>query len=70
MPPLLARQLLRGDRDDIYNFVGGSVNDERLTNRFLHYLAFRQRGNWLTVIVHLFSSYEAPPYEVVVGTSK
>jgi hypothetical protein len=61
------RQLLCGERDDIYNFVGGSVGGERLTDRYLHHLAFRQRGDFCTVIVHLFSSYGAPPYEVVVG---
>jgi hypothetical protein len=61
------RQLLQGERDDVYNFVGGSVDGERLTRRHLHHLDLRQRGDLLTVIVHLFASYEAPPYEVVVG---
>lgn len=64
------RQLLRGERDDVFNFVGGSLNNERLTDRYLHYLAFRKRGDWQTVIVHLFSSYNAPAYEVVVGPAK
>jgi hypothetical protein len=61
-------QLLRSERDDCYNLVGGSLNGERLTSRVLHHLSIRRRGNLLTVIVHLFSSYNAPPYEVVVGT--
>jgi hypothetical protein len=64
------RQLLDGDRDDIFNFVGGSLNGEKLTSRHLHYLAFRERNNMLTVIVHLFSSYETPAYEVVIGRRK
>src|SRR4051812_9345957 len=37
------RTLLEGKRDDIYNFVGGSLNDERLIGRFLHHLALRER---------------------------
>jgi hypothetical protein len=64
------RELLSGDRDDVFNFVGGSVNEERLTARHLHYLACRERKSLLTVIVHLFSSYDAPPYEIVVGAKK
>jgi HNH endonuclease len=63
------RELLKGDRNDLYNFVGGSINGERLTDRYLHHLAFRERGGVRTVIVHLFSSYGAPPYEVVLGES-
>lgn len=61
------RELLAGNRDDVYNFIGGSIGGERLTDRFLHHLALRERGEWLTAIVHLFASYQAPPYEVVVG---
>lgn len=61
------RQLLRGERNDVFNFVGGSLNDERLTRRHLHYLAVRKRGKLWTVIVHLFSSYDAPAYEIVIG---
>jgi hypothetical protein len=62
------QHLVCGERDDFHNFVGGSLNGDRLTNRVLHHLAFRERGDLLTVIVHLFSSYDAPPYEVVVGS--
>lgn len=64
------RDLLNSERDDVFNFVGGSLNGERLTDRHLHYLAIRERDGWLTVIVHLFSSYGAPPYEVVLGKLK
>lgn len=64
------RELLRGDREDVFNFVGGSLNREGLTRRHLHYLALRERQGLLTVIVHLFSSYDAPPYEAVVGIAK
>jgi HNH endonuclease len=62
------RQLICNEKDnEVYNFFGGSLNDERLTNRHLHGLAFRERAGFLTVIVHLFSSFGAPPYEVVVA---
>jgi hypothetical protein len=61
------RQLVQGSRDDYHNFVGGALNGEHLTDRYLHHLAFRERDNRATVIVHLFSSYNAPAYEVVIG---
>ena len=61
------QQLVRGERDDYYNFVGGSVNGEFLSHTRLHHLEFRRRGDLMTVLVHLFSSYHAPPYEVVIG---
>lgn len=61
------QQLVLGGRADYCNFVGGvAVEGDRLTDRYLHHLAFRQRGNLETVLVHLFSSYDAPPYEVVL----
>jgi len=62
------QMLVRGERTDYANFVGGSFGGERLTNRYLHHLEFRKRGELQTVIVHLFSSYDAPAYEVVLGT--
>jgi hypothetical protein len=67
------RDLLDGRRDDVYNFVGNVSEPEMLTDRHLHGLYFRERGVWLTVLVHLFSSCNADPnvpsipYEVVVG---
>ncbi|MEX0954611.1 MAG: hypothetical protein WDZ83_05295 [Rhizobiaceae bacterium] len=61
------RQVVRGERDDLHNFVGGALHGERLTNRYLHHLAFRERGNYRTVIVHLLASFGAPAYEVSVG---
>ena len=61
------RQLLRDERKDIYNFVGCPSDGGLLTPRYLHYLGFRERGELLSVIVHLFSSYQAPLYEVVIG---
>lgn len=66
------RDLLAGRRDDVFNFVGAPDSKERLTNRHLHGLYFRERDGWLTVLVHLFASLApsdagAIPYEVVVG---
>lgn len=61
------RKLVRGERDDCYNFVGGALHGDRLTSSYMHHLAFRERGKWQTVIVHLFSSFHAPAYEVIIG---
>jgi len=59
-----------GDREDIYNFVGGSLDHENLGTQSLHNLAFRERGDLLTVVVQLFASFGAPSYEVVVGSRR
>jgi len=61
------RKIVLGEREDLYNFVGGAINGEHLTDRYLHYLAFRKRGDFETVRVHLFSSYRAPAYEVAIN---
>jgi hypothetical protein len=65
------RDLLLGKRSDVYNFVGSVEKAEHLSSRHLHALYFRRRGEWLTVLVHLFASCsteeKAFPYEVVVG---
>jgi hypothetical protein len=63
------RALLRGERDDVYNFVGGLSIPQHLTDRHLHKLYIKKRGNCLTVIAHLFASCKMDPYEVVVGTA-
>jgi hypothetical protein len=64
------RDLLRLKREDIYNFVGCMADNMHLSSRHLHSLYFRKRGEYLTVIVHIFASYKIPPYEVVVGRWK
>jgi len=67
------RDLLAGRRDDLYNFVGGCSTPEKLTDRHLHGLYLRRRGDYWTALVHLFASCDADkskpsaPYEVVVG---
>lgn len=68
------RSLLLGERGDVYTFVGNTAEPERLATRHLHGLYTRRRGEWLTVLVHLFASYHGRdattvchPYEVVVG---
>jgi len=69
------RDLLRGKRDDVYNFVGSIQKPEFLTKAPLHGLYIRRRGDWLTVLIHLFASCDndhakpSIPYEVVVGKS-
>jgi hypothetical protein len=70
------RDLLAGRRGDVYNFVGGCLVREHLSNTHLHGLYFRKRGEWLTVLVHLFASLNPDPkqiddpYEVVVGRAR
>jgi hypothetical protein len=61
------RDLLLGKRADVYNFVGGVLESRLLTDRELHKLYLQQRGDLLTVIVHLFASCKMLPYEIVVG---
>lgn len=61
------RQLLCGERNDPLTFVGGTLRGEKLTKNRLHHIEIRNRDRLITVIVHLFSSYEAPAYEIVVG---
>ncbi|MFS2007967.1 hypothetical protein ACEN9F_30605 [Duganella sp. CT11-25] len=62
------RQLLNGERIDVYNFVGEPVAKERMDGQDLHQLLPRYRdGGVLTILVHLFASYGVPPYEVVMG---
>ena len=65
------RQLLCGERQDAYNFVGGTIEcGTPFTKRWLHNLYVREREELATVIVHLFASFGLPPYEVVVGNLK
>ena len=61
------RALLKCQRDDVYNFVGGILKSQHFTKRYLHNLYIRDRDGLLTVIVHLFASCGMMPYEVVVG---
>ena len=67
------RDAVMGRRKDLFNFVGGFADSaeekERLPKDELHRLHFQTRGEWLTVIVHLFASFGGPAYEVVVGRS-
>ena len=62
--------MLRDERKDVFNFVGNPVDGGNLTQRYLHQLAFRDRGDLLSIIIHLFASYQAPVYEVVIGKRK
>jgi hypothetical protein len=64
------RELLANERRDVFNFVGGILEDERARRGHLHTLSFRQRGPWLTVVVHLFAFSDSPQYEVVIGATR
>lgn|GEM_PF-6369975 len=62
------RALLAGERMDMATFVGGYHGGESLPQDSLHILHLRERLGVLYVIVHLFASRGARPFEVVVGT--
>jgi hypothetical protein len=70
------RDLLCGKRNDIYNFVGGLSVDEKFdTDSAFHRFYVRRRGELQTgelqtIVVHLFASFDAPPWEIVVGKAK
>jgi hypothetical protein len=66
------RDLLRGKRDDVYNFVGNVQEHTPLTRQYLHGLYIKDVGEFVTVLVDLFASCrgatdECRPYQVVVG---
>jgi len=61
------RDVLRGRRDDLYNFFGGALPNQLLPTRFLHRLEVRRHGEFYTVLVCLFGALNAPVFEVVVG---
>jgi len=62
--------LLCGRRDDVFNFVGSPVEPERLAKLHLHKFYFRKRGDFVTVLVHLFASFDGPLYEIVKGRER
>lgn len=63
------RGLLRGDRDDIFDFVGGALDGEQALNEDgdLHHFFWRNRDGQLVVTVHLFASFGAPAWDVALG---
>jgi hypothetical protein len=62
------RALLRGERDDVFNFVGGCREGlSRPNTYFLHQLSTRNEGGAYVVSVGLFTSAGVWPYDVVVG---
>ena len=61
------RELLIGKRQDVLSFFGGSIDDDRLPRNELHGLVLRERCGYSTVLVQLFSTLRAPPYEVAIG---
>jgi hypothetical protein len=64
------RQLLAGERDDVFNFVGTPHPLEPGARNSLHSLSLRENGEWLTVILNVLGSAGMPPYEVVIGSTK
>jgi hypothetical protein len=62
--------LLCGRRSDVFNFVGRPIVPEQLAMLRLHKFYFRKRGDFVTVLVHLFASFGGPIHEVVIGKEK
>ncbi len=61
------RDLVLGERHDVFNFVGCPIVEEPLPMLRLHKFYFRQRGEFSTLLVHIFASFRGPVYEVVLG---
>jgi len=62
------RQLLAGERDDVFSFVGNPDPLEPPETAQLHSFVLRERAGWLTVSLGLFGSAGVPPYEIVIGS--
>lgn len=60
------RDLLRGKRGDVFNFVGQPIKKEKLATKYLHGFYFRKRLSFHTMLIHLFASFGGPVYEVVL----
>jgi hypothetical protein len=61
------RALMRGQRADVFAFVGTPSPRVSASREWLHEAAVRESGPWLTVTLALFASAGMTPYEVVIG---
>ena len=61
------RALLRGERDDVFAFVGTRTPRAPASRERLHDHTVQDNGPWLTVTLALFASAGMVPYEVVIG---
>lgn len=61
------RELLADKRQDLFNFFGSLKNISHRRMHHLHHLSWIVEKELLIVKVHLFASYGAAPYIVVVG---
>ena len=61
------RALLRGERDDVFAFVGTREPRAPASRERLHDHSVQDNGPWLTVTLALFASAGMVPYEVVIG---
>ena len=61
------RQLLSGERCDVFNFVGSCEASEPGQRGSLHSVTLRERDGWLAVLVHVLGSAGMRPYEVAIG---
>jgi hypothetical protein len=61
------RALMRGERSDVFAFVGTPSPRASVSREWLHDVAVRETGPWLTVTLALFASAGMTPYEVVIG---
>jgi len=61
------RALLRGQRDDVFAFVGTPARRANAAREWLHDFAVHDDGARLVVTLALFASAGMTPYEVVIG---
>lgn len=61
------RDLILNVRNDILQFVGMYKKQKSFSSKHLHKMYLIEEMGYLTVIVHLFASFGALPYQVVVG---
>jgi hypothetical protein len=61
------RDLLTGKRNDVFNFVGKPLNNERFFSSDLHAFNFYDRELYITLVVTLFASFGGVNYEVVLA---
>ena len=61
------RALLNGERDDVFDFVGGCDPPGPPERASLHSATLHERDGWLVVRLNVLGSAGMAPYEVVIG---
>ncbi len=61
------RALLAGERDDVFDFVGGCEPPASADRAWLHSATLREQDGWLVVRLNVLGSAAMAPYDVVIG---